>query len=137
MTRWVQAWQKILQGHSYMRWHDSGDLIGPTHAVAVFNVATHTPWVRHWLPTRDRGAIDSAMHIANGVPPNLCVRISCNLIDEEVTTINTGPICYSVTRTSGPLHEFACPVTFDGEKDCSGCRMCWDKKVPVVTYKLH
>jgi uncharacterized membrane protein len=52
---WVRAMVHLLQSKKskYFRWHDSGDVQDFKHLAKIFKVASLTPDVKHWMPTRE------------------------------------------------------------------------------------
>jgi hypothetical protein len=52
---WTPAMAFLIIWHCdrYFRWFDTGDLQGANHLRNVVEVATATPQVCHWLPTRE------------------------------------------------------------------------------------
>jgi hypothetical protein len=52
---WVRAMVHLLQSKKskYFRWHDSGDVQDLKHLAKIFKVASLTPDVKHWMPTRE------------------------------------------------------------------------------------
>ena len=52
---WVRAMTQLLQSKKskFFRWHDSGDVQDLKHLAKMFKVASLTPDVKHWMPTRE------------------------------------------------------------------------------------
>lgn len=103
----------------YFRWFDSGDVQGVNHLRNICTIAEHTN-VRHWLPTRE---IKTARAVRP--PENLVIRVSACEIDGEPQDFE---------HTSGVVTQGATCLAQDG---CGSCRMCWDRAVKHVSYRLH
>jgi hypothetical protein len=56
---WVPAMVLTIRKKmvEWFRWFDSGDLQGVNHLRNIATVARHTPETRHWLSTREAGAV--------------------------------------------------------------------------------
>ena len=83
---WVVAmvklvyWQAEINGDRTFRWFDSGDLQDVEMLERIVSVARHTPEIRHWLPTRERGIV--WRYLATEVlPANLTIRLSAISVD--------------------------------------------------------
>jgi hypothetical protein len=114
----------------YFRWHDSGDLQGTAHLLAIFQVAIRNPEWRFWLPTREYGIIRSVTkHLP--IPGNLTIRLSAIWVGKEAPGNDGLP-----TSTVGYDEESRCPAPRQGNA-CGTCRKCWDSSVTNVDYKKH
>ena len=118
----------------HFRWHDSGDLQGEEHLQAIIWIAQQVPWVRFWLPTKERKLV-----IRNTYPletaPNLLVRVSATMVG----ALNArGHFPTSGVGASGDDHLYGtkCPAKSQGGK-CGTCRACWNKEVTNVNYPEH
>jgi hypothetical protein len=103
----------------YFRWMDSGDVADANHLRNICTIAEHTPDILHWLPTREVDAVRAVTP-----PENLVIRVSAQNIDGEL-----------------PDFEHTSGVVTEGET-CKGvcgkeCRLCWDRAVKHVSYRLH
>jgi hypothetical protein len=133
----------IATGHH--RWHDSGDLQDESHLAKICVVATLTPDVEHWLPTRELQIVKS--YVANGgiVPPNLLIRVSATMVDGQATkawpttsTVHStwnhySPLCDHAPTPNAP---YRCPAP-EQDGRCGPCRACWSHAVPQTTYHKH
>lgn len=133
----------IATGHH--RWHDSGDIQDESHLAKICVVATLTPQIKHWLPTRELQIVKSYVAKGGIIPANLTIRVSATMID--------GPATKAWPTTSGvhsnwihytPLSDLPTPAQHgercgapDREGRCGPCRLCWDETVPHVTYHKH
>ena len=91
----------------WFRWYDSGDVQNRAHLERICAVATLTPGVNHWLPTREYKIVDDYQSNGGIIPSNLLVRLSAHMIDgpapegyglctsrvETITTPDTGHAC--------------------------------------------
>ena len=140
--QWVEAMIYLLErAHNnpkhplpaYHRWHDSGDLQDREHLAKICAVARATPWLRHWLPTREAKLVRDYLRDGGTIPDNLLVRLSATMID--------GPTPKALPHTSTVHHAsvpkgHVCPARKQGNK-CEACRACWSFDVPNVSYHKH
>jgi hypothetical protein len=117
----------------HFRWHSSGDLISLEHLYMVAEVASRTPEVKHWLPTREIDFVRK-YEAETFFPSNLTVRLSATMIGEVLG--DEGLPTSSVSSGIG----FKCPATyFKKEKGsaCGTCRACWQASTQNIDYKRH
>ena len=126
-ARWVQAMTALITGHKYFRWHDSGDLQGPSHLINILNVCKNTPGTSHWLPTREHSLL--SLMDPDIIPPNLIIRISATKVD------GPAPRWWPWTSTVSTQYK-TCPAPDQGGK-CKSCRACWSRDVQNVVYAKH
>lgn len=141
--RWTAAMVAMLEkahatpgkgfSQGWHRWHDSGDVQSVEHLTKICAVATLTPTIRHWLPTREVKILADYVKRGGVVPTNLTIRVSATMIDGAAT--KTWP------TTSGVYHKracigYQCPAPKQGN-NCGKCRACWDTAVPHVEYCKH
>lgn len=142
---WVMGMAKQLEGETWFRWHDAGDLQSVTHLAKICMVAALTPKVNHWLPTREKSMV--AQYLRNGgvIPGNLTIRVSAAMIDGPAPSVPEG--CNTSTVVSDKLLSrdkspasanvgHVCPAREQGN-ECGSCRACWDRNVPNVAYHIH
>jgi len=127
---WVQAMTALITGHKYFRWHDSGDLQGPSHLKNIFEVCKATPGTMHWLPTREHALLQ--LMDPDVVPKNLKIVLSDHMNDQE-TPPSWWPYTSGVTTDHGLV---TCPASKQGNK-CLDCRKCWDRNTKRVIYGKH
>ena len=112
---------------AFFRWHDSGDVLGLWHLDKIYDVVERTPFLRHWLPTRE-----TALVVKNDrdKPSNLLIRHSAQMVD--------GPLPRRVTHMSGvtTTDDYSCHAP-ENDNECGSCRKCWDEDVEVVIYHKH
>ena len=126
-ARWVQAMTALITGHKYFRWHDSGDIQGPSHLINILNVCKATPDTQHWLPTREY----KLLHLMDPdiIPKNLLIRVSASKVN------GPAPSWWPWTSTVSTEMK-TCPAPDQGGK-CRSCRACWDRSVSNVVYAKH
>ena len=138
---WVQAmvklmyWQAVETGTPYFRWFDSGDLQDVDMLRRICLVATRTPEIWHWLPTREYRIVEEYLEAAE-VPPNLVIRLSAHLIDRPAPQLFRLPTS-TVHSTGGEVLGTACLASRSKPANCGDCRACWDESARNVSYPLH
>lgn len=136
--QWAEAMAMVLTSYEhsgYFRWFASGDLQSLESLVKICEVCRRTPRIKHWLPSHEVGILGEFRRAGYTYPSNLTVRLSADFIDK--------PIPKSLTRSLGVLAGEVssrgvetCPASKQ-DNMCQTCRMCWDKRVRTITYKLH
>lgn len=135
-TYWAAAMIASIRktGDKHFRWHDSGDLQGMNHLLAIVVIAESTPNVQHWLPTREYALVREYLRTYTRFPQNLTVRVSAPMIGAVASEWECSS---SVDAARTPLTAWVdCPASTQGNK-CMDCRACWDRNVEVVNYKKH
>lgn len=131
--QWIEAMVKALSTESWFRWFDSGDLQSLQMLLNIVEVARQTQHVKHWLATRERAFVRSALKKSD-IPDNLIIRVSATWADVPVKAI-AGVQSANVHEHKPPVgHECVAPKQHG---KCDTCRACWDKNVPIVSYKKH
>ncbi len=130
---WVKSMVRALDNQRWFRWFDSGDLQSTLMLSKIVEVCDQTPWVQHWLSTRERKIVRDSLKTDN-FPPNLVVRISANYPDKPVKPI-TGCAIGLVHRSKPPM-AYECPAPKQGGQ-CGECRACWDINMKEVSYAFH
>lgn len=122
---------------SHFRWHDSGDLQSQGHLAKIVEVATATPRVQHWLPTREVSLVQKFLQSGGNLPFNLTVRISTHMIDEPPPHGLSLPyVTSTVHRTTPPPNSYCCPASTQNNS-CQDCRACWDRRIQNISYPFH
>lgn len=133
---WVDSMVYLIEaeGNAFFRWHDSGDIQNQNHLKKIVEVCERTPNVRHWLPTREAGILQSFINNGGKVPENLTIRLSAHMIDgvAPLPLARRLGVQVSTVVTSGKT----CPSAEQGNK-CLTCRACWDRNREVVAYGKH
>lgn len=142
--RWTAAMAYIIgkkcRKVPFFRWHDSGDLQSVSHLRNIAAVASLTPEVRHWLPTREYGIVRRYLAEYGAFPPNLTVRVSAAMKDAPAPA--DFPLTSEVATDTGAMEASEargasrCPAPTQGN-NCGDCRNCWDPEVRIVTYFAH
>lgn len=138
--QWVDAMVTLLNAaHKkgdlppFHRWHDSGDIQSRDHLAKICAVARATPWLKHWLPTRDSKILRDFVRDGGSIPENLTIRLSATMID------GSAPKAWHNTSTvhdKEPANGRSCPAPQQGNK-CCDCRACWDASIANVSYHIH
>jgi hypothetical protein len=138
--QWIEAMVTLLSNaHSkgdlppFHRWHDSGDLQSRDHLAKICAVARATPWLQHWLPTREAKIIKDFVRDGGSIPANLTIRVSATMIDGPAP--KSWPQTSTVHSATTPAGN-VCPAPMQGNK-CGDCRACWDSSVANVSYHVH
>jgi len=130
---WVERMVNALESQRYFRWFDSGDMYSIGLAEKILKVMESTPWVKHWLPTRMvkfskfQGIVSKMQQL-----PNVMVRFSSDSVTGEHGPEHGSVIVSDPSQSKG----FLCRA-YENEGRCNGCRACYDKSVPLVSYPAH
>jgi hypothetical protein len=124
-------------GLPYFRWHDSGDLQGMNHLAAIDAIATLTPNVSHWLPTREYALLRTWHRNGYTFARNLTVRVSLPMVgrldgSDEWAARSMNYSSVDIIPGDGVF----CPSSQQGNK-CLDCRHCWNRSVKCVSYLKH
>lgn len=137
---WVEAITTLLiAAHAkgdlppYHRWHDSGDLQSREHLAKICAVARATPYLQHWLPTREAKIVKDFIRDGGTIPTNLVIRLSATMIDGNAP--KAYPQTSTVHSTTTPAGHL-CPAPAQANK-CGDCRACWSADVANVSYHVH
>jgi hypothetical protein len=156
---WVEAMVYLLEAaHAggklppFHRWHDSGDLQSRDHLAKICAVARATPWLRHWLPTREAKIVRDFVRDGGTIPDNLVIRLSATMVDglppkawpltstvhSDKLTLRASTWGAIVTRDAEPAAPVGhiCPAPQQGNK-CQSCRACWLPEVTNISYCQH
>jgi hypothetical protein len=131
---WVNDMVNALESSRYFRWFDSGDMYSVSLAEKIYQVMQLTPWVKHWLPTRmvkfpKFKDVISRMQSLD----NVMVRFSSDsVMGEFIPGVHGSTIAPTPSEGSG----FICRA-YEHAGRCNGCRACYSKDVPLVTYVAH
>ncbi len=114
------------------RWHDSGDLQSISHLEMINEIALATPFIDHWLPTREYGIVNKFLKSGAIVAPNLTIRMSAVMQGESFKARPMG-LPFSTVGVEDETVEQCKAPTQEGK--CLNCRACWDKEVDVNYHK--
>lgn len=135
--QWVAAMvyligKRVDAADPFFRWHDSGDLLGLWHLEKIAMIASMTPTVRHWLPTREAKVVAEFAAKHGALPANLTVRVSATKVDGAPGSFAQTS---TVHRDATPVGH-VCPAPTQGNQ-CGDCRACWSADVANVSYHVH
>lgn len=143
--KWVEAMTILIKSSNkdVFRWHDSGDIQSIMHLGNIMNVASQTPDIKHWLPTREYKYLSDYINTGLEVPANMYVRVSAYMIDgvlplEFARKLNSMPNVKGFIGVSGVSKDDEvanCPAYKQGGA-CGDCRTCWTDKESVI-YPFH
>lgn len=141
LDQWELDFIEALQGESWFRWFDSGDIQSLAMLRAINNIAKATPHCRHWLPTKEYGIVRRYLDSGERFADNLTVRLSAHKIDQTIAPMNTGTnsLVFSpdhFAKTQDGAAMAVCKAPAQGGQ-CLDCRACWSKEVQTVVYKQH
>jgi hypothetical protein len=136
---WVSSWiyiiknKKVFQDEKVFRWQDSGDLQSKEHLDNIIAVATATPDVIHWLPTKESNLAKS---LGGVYPSNLIIRLSGSMVDGKAPNFkHTSTVTTDITK----VNCFASLPSTDSRwhEGCGECRNCWDSSIQDIAYYKH
>ena len=139
IDEWIEAFvtalklkHKRAKGEDRFRWHDSGDLQGAWHLDAICEIARRTPFLRHYLPTKEYQLVSK--YPKDNIPPNLYLRVSHPKVGYS---FKDGTYAGFDTSTVGFEGDGVkqCPAYTQGG-ECQACDSCWRSGF-VVNYKEH
>lgn len=127
--------QSKKTGELYHRWFDSGDIDSIEQLIAICDVASDTPTINHWLPTREIAVVREYLEYFGSFPENLTVRVSSPMVNDKPLKghRNTSTV-HTKGNEQGKGH--ICPAPTQGN-NCGDCRACWSGDVTNVSYKRH
>lgn len=133
---WVGNMVKAIlaSGSDHFRWFDSGDLQSVEMLANIALVASWTPYVKHWLPTREHKIVAEYVKL-HYVPDNLCIRLSSPMVD-QIDSVSSLTLTPGVTKSAVVTTGSTCTAKNNGNK-CGDCRACWDRSVELVKYPKH
>jgi len=151
-VHWVKAMVRLLEVYAqpplhWFRWHDAGDLQGVWHLTRIVQVCAQTPWINHWIATREYDMVATWQRLHGPFPRNLMVRLSADFLDKLPEL--PPELEYSYTSTAhryrgmpverdprDPSLTVECQAFRRGNK-CGKCRSCWSFEVQNVSYLVH
>ena len=128
------AYALVPPPDQFFRWHDSGDLLSLAHFEALVAICRATPWLCHWLPTRETGVLQAFLASGQTWSANLVIRVSASHPDRPAPS---GPWTTGTVTAHAPPLGLSCPAWDARPVRCGSCRACWSTNVPVVSYPLH
>lgn len=134
---WAEAMALLIKSNSsnlFFRFFDSGDIVSYAFFEKIIKLVRLLPDFKFWLPTKEYSIISRWVKINGKLPENLTVRLSGYMVDEKGPEIIANKLGCVVSEVR--TNNWDCPSSTQGGK-CLTCRACWDKSVPVVSYKKH
>lgn len=134
---WEDDMVEALRSERYFRWFDSGDVYALELAKKMHGVMRRTPWCEHWLPTR-MYKFKKFLSVLRKMQalPNVMVRFSSDSVLGDFVPGLHGSTIVPEFRSAKADGLHVCEA-YNHEGKCSGCRACWDKRIPVVAYVAH
>ncbi len=132
--RFLVEWQARKNRQPFFRWFDTGDLQSASMLERIVHVATTTPNVQHWLPTKEHNLVNEYL-ARHATPDNLTIRISAVMTDGAPPDVRGLPT--STVHRHEPPQDRACPAYRMQPARCGPCRDCWNPAVQNVSYPLH
>ena len=128
---WVDAFVFVLENL-----HRRGRMTRDVEMLEKINeIASRTPLIEHWLPTREFGIVKEFLEKGNTFASNLCVRLSTPMVGDHPRQKPYG-LSYSTVDAKERREELsACVAPLQGNK-CRDCSQCWNPNVNV-DYGLH
>jgi hypothetical protein len=124
---------------NHFRWFPSGDLESIEMLGRICEIANRRKSISFWLPSKQIDIISEYVAF-NKLPNNLNIRVSSYMIDQDPPKLAMGLTTSTVNKNSNN-QKINCPATFkigkskDGK--CNDCKLCWNKNVLNIDYKLH
>jgi hypothetical protein len=133
----VKSFVAALQGETFFRWFDSGDLQSMGMLQNIVEIAKQTPHCKHWLPTKEVVLVSQFLKSGKSFPENLTVRVSAPMINQVSHSTVTGQGSIVLTDFSmAPIGAIACNAPKQDGK-CLECRACWKRDVATIAYLKH
>lgn len=117
------------------RWFDSGDLQSVGMLAKINQIASRTPQVDHWLPTRELTIVSDFLATGEQFSPNLVVRISAPQVGRSLKKRPHG-LPMATVGASGNPDAFECQALVAQGNRCLECDRCWSVKYDI-NYPLH
>lgn len=126
----IGAFETLLRGETFFRWHDAGDLQGHRHLDIICEIARRLPACKFWLPTREYQIVNTYL---GAIPANLVIRASAHMVDGSAPA---GFANTSTVHTGDQYEGFKCGA-YTRKGVCGPCRECWKPEVKNISYPLH
>ena len=135
----IKAAAKKTKNPSYVRWFPSGDIQDIEMLDRICVIARKCKNILFWLPSKQIDII-SEYFAFNSIPNNLSIRVSSFMINQDPPRVIRGVNTSTVSK-DGKNNKIKCPATWKigvGKNGkCNSCKMCWNKKIQNIDYKLH
>lgn len=123
------------QVENRFRWFDSGDLQSVEMLEQINEIALRTPFVDHWLPTRENGIVATFLERHGEFAENLAVRLSAPMVGVAPSRKPLGLAMATVGCDTMP-GVYSCRALADQGNRCLNCDQCWRKDVDI-NYPVH
>lgn len=135
-AEWVTDMVQALNNSRFFRWFDSGDMYSIELAEKIEDVIRLTPHCQHWLPTRMHKfpKFRDVLNRINALP-NAMVRFSSDSVSGEYSPGYHGSTIVD-DASKAPTGSKVCEA-YVNDGRCNGCRACWNKSIPLITYIAH
>lgn len=121
------------------RWHDSGDLQSVDHLNKIVVIAKATPFITHWIPTREFGIVNQWLsENPEGFPDNLTVRMSVPM-KGEISKKQPMGLPFSTVGVDEKIlkdNNIKQCESRKTENKCGDCTQCWSSE-NNINYPLH
>lgn len=126
-------------GYEYFRWFDSGDTQSVKMCLDILAVVRDTPWVKHWIPSKEyRMWRDAIKQWPDALPDNFVLRLSTYKDDTRPTRAHTHTSTTFTSEDSPANVGKVCIADWvkeqTGQYSCGPCRACWDSNVANIAY---
>lgn len=116
------------------RWLDAGDLQSVGMLEQINQIALRTPFIDHWLPTRERKIVQDYLDQHGGFAPNLVVRFSMPVVGALPKRRIMNLPYATVGASGGSVRQ--CPALHEQGNRCLNCDQCWRSSVDI-NYPRH
>ncbi|MAH47137.1 hypothetical protein CMI37_15020 [Candidatus Pacearchaeota archaeon] len=131
---------KAIRNRGHFRWFDSGDLQSISMLEDIILIAMKTPYIKHWLATREYDIVYKVQKDGAWIPDNLVIRLSHDHVDEldklNISADNHQSVSISDRSIKLDKKQFTCPSLLQ-DNSCGDCRACWNSRVKQVAYIKH
>ena len=117
------------------RWFDSGDLQSVEMLDKINQIASRTPFVDHWLPTRELNIVSEFLATGLRLSPNLVVRISAPVVGQGFKRRPLGLPIATVGASHTP-EVYECQALVSQGNRCLECDRCWSVESDI-NYPMH
>lgn len=126
--------QKKVPKENRFRWHDAGDLQDLEHLTRINSICEQTPFLVHYLPTKETGIVREWLKQGNVIAPNLFIKLSFPTIGGRFKDNPFPRVSFSTAGVEGDADLFQCVAPKQGNQ-CLDCRACWTTK--RINYHVH
>lgn len=133
----VNDFIKVLNGHEYFRWLDSGDIFSIKLMEKIYEICKETPDTQHWIPTRMYKFKKFESLLSKlGDLPNVSLRYSGDDFNKKVDKGNGSIVTTDKFDYDKNKDVVKCEA-YEREGKCGECRSCWNKSVKHIAYPIH